>query len=397
MILRRLAAALTVSLVLAMAGDASPARAGSTFDAVAAADLVRISVNLEPAILQADLVDVGALTTQARLTSLGDSTAYAATPYPGELVTVLPGLLTGLLQLPLQLPTYPLLASASYPAAPHQAIDVATLHLSADSLTDDSSAKVRDGASAANASVTVDRGADIVDAAADATLGSFDVGSLVSIGGVRSSAHVQRGSDGALDRTSDFSVASLTVLGQRLRLGPEGLELAGVTVPGGLDAALEPLAALLDALAGQGIELRVLEAQDTVDGVVSAGLQLTQRLDTGINGILATLTVTVGRLAVSIAGGTAPGPAPTSPSSTAAPGSPTGVGAPFGTSTSVVRPDGTVGPGGSDGEGAALTSALSPEMADGGRFYPVLVVAAVVLTAVVDVFRKRGVKLTWLS
>ena len=401
--IRRLALAVVAASVLAMAGDTTPARAALTFEAVSASDLVRQTVSTEPAVLVSNLVDLGALTAQARLTSLGDSTAYASSPYPGELLTVAPGLANSLTSLPVDLPQYPLIATTTYPATAHQDVGAATLNMTADSHADDSSASVHDGASSANASVTVDRAAQVVTASADATLGSFQVGSFMSVGGVRASARVTRGADGQLVRQSDFSVAAITVLGQQVRLGQSGLELAGSSVPLGLGAAVDPLASLLASLASRGVTMRVVDARDTEEGVQSGGLEISQTVDTGINGIVGTLTTTIGRLSVSVSGratsfGQPSGPLPSSALPSLPAGSESGPSARPSTvpsSSSTSNASGST-PVASAVEGSPVSS-LRPELADGGRFYPVLVLVAAAMAAVMDVFRKRGVRLTWLS
>lgn len=246
---RNTVAAIALSLGLGFGVTAFPfsAAAASPFEATAATDLVRVGLTLDPALVQADLVDAGALTTQTRLTSLGDSVAFSSTPYPGSLPTAAPGLLTGLLGLPMSLPDYPLLVSSSYPSDPDDYLSVGTLSMSALSEADHGDARINDGANAASASVRADRGSGEVTAQAEATVGSLELGAI-SIGGIRTSASVTRGADGQLERESEFSVASVNILGQQLLLTEDGLELPGASLPLGVGSAVDPVGDLLASL-----------------------------------------------------------------------------------------------------------------------------------------------------
>lgn len=386
---RNTAVAITLSLGLwlGLGFTANPpsAAAASPFEATASTDLVRIGGTLEPAILVPELVDAGALTTQTRLTSLGDSMAFCSTPYPGSLPTALPGMATGLFHLPISLPEYPLLVSSSYPSEPDGHLNVGTLSMSASSAEDHSDARINDGANAASASVRAD-GGEVV-AEAQATVGSIELGAI-SIGGIRTFASVTRAPDGQLERKSEFSVASVNILGQQLRLTENGLELPESSVPVGLGSAVDPLDALLASLSEQGIALRVLNAEETVDGVRSAGLEISRTVDTGVSA--AVVTVTLGRVNVAVSGRVGRVFVTPSVPRTSFGG---GIGSPRG-----ATPTGATDQPASTNDIAEMkASSLSPELAAGERFYPVLVIAAVALGAMTDLFRKRGVKLTWLS
>ena len=83
----------------------------------------------------------------------------------------------------------------------------------------------------------------------------------------------RRGSDGAIERSSGFEVAALTVLGQRVEFTPEALELAGEQVALELGQSTQAaLAPLLDALAATGTSVETFPAVETDSGVTAGGV-----------------------------------------------------------------------------------------------------------------------------
>src|SRR5688572_17555429 len=86
------AGSLVVSIVsLGLVWGAGSSTAASTFEAVADAQLARVLVEIDPPFLT-QFVDPGASSVQARLTSFGESSAFASNPYPGSLAVSVPGL-----------------------------------------------------------------------------------------------------------------------------------------------------------------------------------------------------------------------------------------------------------------------------------------------------------------
>ncbi|MGH2686831.1 MAG: hypothetical protein ACRDJP_15300, partial [Actinomycetota bacterium] len=134
-------AAITAVVFLVLASSPLPSSAASTFSAAAGGELVRTLIRVQPAIVLEDLLDPGALAAQASLTSFGESTAFASSPYPGALLVSLPGTLNGVLgpQLPpgtdgvLHVPDYPLYVSSSHPATPSANAHTGSGDLSAES------------------------------------------------------------------------------------------------------------------------------------------------------------------------------------------------------------------------------------------------------------------------
>src|SRR5438445_6738615 len=106
---RRAVAAIAAACVLGAGGIALPrhASAESSFNGVAGADGVRLTVFNATAPVAQTPVDGGGPTAQASLDSLGSSKAFASYPYPGDILIAVPGLLAGLTGLPAP-PGYPL-------------------------------------------------------------------------------------------------------------------------------------------------------------------------------------------------------------------------------------------------------------------------------------------------
>lgn len=405
----RIACALAILLAIVVVPGRS--QAASTFSASAGGEIVRASVRLVPPLLQEELLDPGAVAAQASLTSFGESTAFSSHPYPGSVPVALPGLVDGLVaSMPavppelgalLNVPEYPLIASSSYPGTPSSTIGIGPLSMDAQSRARESSATTSDGVNRSEARVTADDASDVVTARAAVTVGSVDLGPLVRLAGIRSSATVSQGADGEVERDTEFTVASLSVLGTQLRVTPDGLELAGVNLPLGLAGVLDPVQALLDTLAGQGTSIRFLDATETADGVISAGLVVETTFDTGINGIVATVTLTFGRTFASVSnaargglGGDGVLPDDLGPGAVDL-----GIGGGF--DLGGTTPGAVATPGGSRGPATAdqveRISALVPDETDAGGFYPVLAVAGAVFVIGISLFRKIGVRSTWTS
>jgi hypothetical protein len=419
----------------ALTGLPQPSGAASTYSATAAGEVFRVLVRVEPPVLQADLIDPGALSAQASFTSFGESTAFASDPYPGSLPVAMPGLMDGLidgtqgfppeLAKAIDLPDYPFIASSSYPNTPSAKVTAGPVVLTGDSEERASQGVAVDGGNRTEARVSADTATDTVTSRATAQLDSVDLGSLMTMRGVRSAAQVVQTAGGERKRSSEFSVASLVVLGQALRVTPAGLELAGLNVPVGGGAG--SIDSLLKSLEEQGVSLRFLAATDTADGILSAGLLVSRKFDAA-NGAVTTVQSTIGRTYAATANtarplpklgdfpagdglGTFPsggGVSPPAPGSDAPPGSlspapPAGDGGaggypPAPPAVKTAAPAGA--PAGDQVAAAPLTAAvpargLVPDRTDAGRFYPVLVLGGALLAIAVSLFRKIGVKPTW--
>lgn len=390
-------------------------QAASTFSASAGGEIVRAVVQLSPALLQEELVDPGAVTAQARLTSFGESTAFASHPYPGSLPVSAPGLIDGFLastpEVPpelaalINLPEYPLIASSSFPGNPSSTVAFGSWNLDAQSRERESAGTTTDGANRTEARVIADTISDVVTATATTAIGAVDVGPLVQLAGIRSSATVVQAADGDLERSTEFSVASLSVLGQQLRLTANGLELAGVNLPLDLDQSVDAVEELLTALADQGTAIRLIDATETSEGVISAGLVIETTFDTGINGIIATVAMTLGRTYANVSnaarpplgGGESPEGTSVGPGTGFGPGSDGGAVGAGGVPSATLQPAPTGASSSAPVDAFERISRLQPDTTDAGAFYAVLVAGASVLLVGVSLFRRIGVRTAWMS
>lgn len=415
---RPLLLGLSAIVALLAGGIAFPPRsqAASTFSASAGGEIARASVKLDPALLAEEILDPSAVTAQASLTSFGESTAFSSDPYPGAVPVSAPGLVDGLLgstpsvppavaQLA-HLPNYPLIATSSYPGTPSATVNLGPVSMDAQSRARESSATTADGANKTVARVSADEATDVVTATATSTIGGVDLGPAAQLSGIRSTATVTQAADGKPVRSTDFTVASLSVLGTQLKVTKTGIELAGINIPGGLGQVLDPVQKLLDALRGRGTSIRFVDAQETTEGIISAGLVIQSTFATGINGIVATVTMTVGRTFANVSNAARPGldGGPKVPSSPVDLGSGVELGSTPGLGASTGLPSlgvPALSPGAPSRSVAADQTerirALSPDRTDAGTFYPVLALGGAVFVIGISLFRKIGVRSTWTS
>jgi hypothetical protein len=295
------AAGLTGTVLAGSGAGAGAGAASAAGSGAATADVVRLSVTAPGASLSDKVVDLGGPTARARLDEVAGNDGFAAYPHPGDAV-LSAGLAAGATGVPL--PSYPLVAAATYPATPEAKVEYPGYALSARAGADEAAATARSGAAgeavvaAADATTTVRREAGAVTAVATATADAVRLGPL-QLTALRSEATVTRAANGEVRRRSDFT-ARLSVGDTTVRLGNGGVVVAGSEVP---VAGVEPLTAALDQA---GLSLEYLQAHDTDDGVVSAGLVVKSvRPVEGVGTGVVTTTMTVGRTAVS-AGRTAP-------------------------------------------------------------------------------------------
>jgi hypothetical protein len=425
-----------VALGLLARPPAGPAEPAASFEAVASGGLIQTLVRVEPAIVQSDLLDPGAVTAQARLTSLGDSTAFASHPYPGAFPLSLPGLASSaVLQGSASVPEYPFVAASSHPSRPEACVSAGSMALSARSRGDDTTGEAADGVNRAAASAAVDRGSGRVTARAEAELVTFDLGPSLSLTGLRSTATTTRSPGGEVQRRTEFTVDRLLILGREVRVTPDGLELAGTTVAPGLAGPASTLNGLMAALATGGTTIKVLPPVEIENGATSAGLEISQRVDMKVQGAsVVTVTSVLGRSSTWVADRVqAPAPVGLLPGDTIGPvgaADPAALGprvAPASGPGPAVTPrpgeEGTeggfpAGPGpdaatafgdggaavaSGGGEPSALTArpaglrSIVPERSHAGTFYPVLVLGGAALVALTSLLRKWGVKPAWTS
>ncbi len=224
-------------------------------------------------------IDGGGPVAMAGLDSLGSSSALASNPYPGDVFLAGPGLAAGAFGAP-SLPGYPFIARADYPVTPQQSASTPFGDFNATAAPDAAAATATTGGGSGDYQIgrAVSRAgvkalADTVVSEAQSTAEAIQLGAL-HIGGVHASAKVVLRPDGTLERTADVGFDNATVAGTPVVFTPTGVVPApGVSAPAGPTPAQE--------LAATGIDVVQLSKENTADGIVSGGLQITKKQDFG--------------------------------------------------------------------------------------------------------------------
>ena len=294
------AGALIMTVALAMPRTV---HAATTFEAVAAADGIRVAMRVPNAPVTDTPVDGGGPSAQAVLNSAGVSRAFAAHPHPGEAVVTGPGTVAGFTGGQVNPPAYPFAVSSDHPTVPEQANEQGPYILKASSAERRSGSEARVGADSGPV-VTARASVDVDDAVVATAAATSDVSLLVvgdaRFGRVLSTATVTRAADGTLTRSSDLQVTGFTVGGTSVAIGPGGLTLPGGAVP------LPPTDPVQKVLADAGITVTYLAAQPQSTGVVAPGLAITAPVQTPDGG-KATVTYTLGQASAAVAGVPVPG------------------------------------------------------------------------------------------
>jgi hypothetical protein len=263
---------------LALAQGEAAGDAG-TFHASAEASGASVVVSAPEFLIAEKLADVAAPKAEAALDGLGTSRALASYPYPGEAALTTPGLVAASTGLPSP-PGYPFVASSAFPSTPEAKVDQPGYRLEARSAEAESSAQATAGAepaglvvglSSATAEAARDAGSGVVSAASSALARTIEVAGVFQAGTITAQARISQTPGAPLVRESRLSAEALTVAGQQVALSEEGLVLAETEVP------LADTASVAKALADAGVGVRYLAPVELPDGVVSAGLAVTQR------------------------------------------------------------------------------------------------------------------------
>ena len=389
-------------LALAALGGLLPADPGSAaargFGARASAAGFRVQAGATYFPLTPTPVDAGGPVAQASLDSLGNSLAFASFPYPGDVVVALPGLAAGF-GVP-GLPPYPFSVASSYPDAGEQKAAFPFGDLSASSRRDTSTGEATAGVPGVMQSVrgqaTVSKASDEIVTASSAGEASVVTIGPLSIAKVRSSAAVTLLPDGTLKRESTLELSGATVDGVSVTLTPEGLRTPAGAAPFPSNADLESV------LSGAGMHVTYIGTEETTDGVISAGLQITRQQEAGAQGT-ASSTLILGQASAAVGGPPAPstfGEQGLAPSE----GSSFGVGSvPFDeTATGDAAPGVSVGTAGSGhrtravGASPAAVARPAPLFNVAGT-YLIVVLAALLSLCVAAVVRIAGVRRKWSS
>jgi hypothetical protein len=385
------------------AGLRSPAARGDTafgFEGTASAGGIQVFAKAAQDPVQ-NQYEASSPTVSALVNSEPDSQAFAANPYPGKDV----------LSLAASLPTGPLPApevvTSGSPGTPKQEMSQPGYTISAESTQTSSHGHGETGASsgdtasvgsvAADAQVTAT--ASSVTSTATSSAHAFAAGPL-AIAGVLTKAVATLDSSGRTTLRSSIAAGDVTVNGTRVGLGPDGLEIAGTTVP------LPDASPVTTALEQAGITVTYVKETKTPTGVTapavlihvtdpggqsdtpyvlgqaSAGVAPQASFDTGTGDTIDTGTGTTGTT----------GGSSTSGSSTASGGAPAVL--PGGQSTSTAPAGGSSPAVAGPDSGRSLVPAASSAdtIAGGGLFYFVLVIAAAAALGTGQLMRLLGVR-----
>jgi hypothetical protein len=288
----------------------------NAFTAVAAADAMRDNVTYPDAPLSSNVEDTGAPTAQSSVDGLGNSTAYAAFPYPGESALSGPGLASGVVKQ--SLPDYPLIVSSSDPLRPKQSLQQGPLDLSAQSTptTSVGSATFGQGTEdngvgrlSATASSTVAGPVLTAEAHSDAEV--VTVAGVLRIGSVHAVAVARRAADGTISKRSELAVSQASVAGVGVEITAQGVVVAGQAQP------VPTVGPVADALRSAGVTVTLVTPEETPSQIISGGVVITQTQDVG--GQKAKHTYTFGRAVASVfalSGATVAGGQEAAPSAT---------------------------------------------------------------------------------
>jgi hypothetical protein len=256
------------------AGSAASGEEFNSFHVLATADGLRMTVGVPDApVVVTQFADIGAPTSQAVLSSLGESAGFAAIPYPGDMVVNPPFTALGVPALP----GYPLIARSNNPTEPEQNVTQPgyELHSKSDAASTDVAAQMAVSDSQqqrllrTRSSSNVVRGAtSTLEGRAEAVTEGFAAGPL-QIARVRAAAKLV--ADGSQDPKPEatLEVVGMEVAGQQVAVTRNGLTLAGSSVP------LPDHAPVLAALAEAGIAVRYLDGAISDGTAVSPTLEIT--------------------------------------------------------------------------------------------------------------------------
>lgn len=310
----------------AIASSDVGAQASGAFTATARADSYQVTV-VDRAL---PLVPEGIVTTsvssaQVLLNSLGQSQGFAAGP-DLDFVATLPPTANGLLggQAP-PLPDYPLQVTSDHPTQGESIQELGPYRLEARSTAHSSFAQNRAGLSTTSpallsvvsaADVTRDESTGAVTARASTTTDPVQVGGLLQIGRIESTASATALPDEPPALTSSFTVGALTIAGVAVEIDENGVSVADSTIP--LDAT--PVA---ESLAGAGISLALVPEERTDTSIISAGLSIEYSTDVPTQGKVTTRFV-LGRTSASADASAPPARRPVGPvNASVSPPSPT--------------------------------------------------------------------------
>jgi hypothetical protein len=319
-------AAAFVTVVVVGAGFAAvtPAAAAGGFRAAATGVGMRMTITAANAPATSTVIDDAAPIAAALVDSLGTSQAFASLPYPGDTAVSAPNLVPAALPGAPTPPAYPFFVSSDYPLRPEESRSAGPeLSARSDALASRARAAlappglegIRQGVLRTEAvAARGDDGAVVASSTGDAV--GLEVGAL-QIGRLHSVAEVRYAPDGTVTRRSSLEVLGARVGATELQVTPAGISVAGQT----LAVTPDPLRSVL---AGAGIDVRYLPEEPTADGVMAAGIRITEERNVPSLGAVR-VTYLLGQVSASVtaaASGAESPPVSPAPSIPAAPSPP---------------------------------------------------------------------------
>jgi len=398
---------------------------------VATAQGLRVTYTVPGYLVVETLVDGGGPVAQAKLDMSGSYVGFGSLPYPGENVIAAPGLY-GVATGQSAPAHYPFYVEANYPLArqaeltdpsgsyglkatanPKQVVGTAQfLAGSADALA---------SGFATHTAATLDDGGKLTTKAESLTRG-VDVKGVLQIAKVTSTSEtvLAPGAKAPVTKTQ-LLIEGATVAGQGVVIGPDGVKLAGQSVPGAPDDYSKQLNA---ALTSAGIAVRTVRGDKVAGGSSSDVLEILSTQTVPVPGApVGTMTYHIGSaLSYVLGAGGAATPLAVGGSLNAAGGgasdvqSTAGAGADTSSAASSSGVSGAAQPSAlAGGASGVSTSNLSGGPASNAArraspalfardlrsttrwFYAVLAIGGAALLFATALWRRKGVQATWLS
>lgn len=311
---RVLAAVAVVAAVAGWGPTMAPASAeldaSSQWSASARADAMAIEyLNTNAPVFGAEPVIYGTPASAGSLVdSVGQSFAFAAAPYPGDIMVGMAdngnGALVGA-GFPGIFQSYPFYVRSEHPIAPNKVQDQSGNRLMASSEQYRSSSDARSGLitgdflaalqAQASSLSSVDPNTGELTALADSRLDAFRLTDKLQIGRSVAHAKVIRVAGGELKKESSFTLGSIIVNGVEMSYGDQGFKFGDQK--GQSPGDPKPL---FDALKAVGITVEILPAKGTDTSIESAGMKISQVTDYGAG--KQRISFIIGRVSASVTG-----------------------------------------------------------------------------------------------
>jgi hypothetical protein len=288
---------------------------GSQYKASARADAMAIEyLNTAAPVFAENAIIYGTPATAiSALDSVGQSTALAAAPYPGDVMIGMPdnfkGVVAGFGGPADIFPTYPFAVTSSHPIKPDSVQDQSGNRLVAHSEQHASRSDARSGLitgdvlaalqAQASSAVSVDDTTGKLLAEADSRLDAFKLTDKLQIGKSTAHAKITREAGQAVVKESSFTIGSITVNGTSISYSDKGFQAGDQSPP-----SEKPPAGFFDALKSAGITIEFLPAAGTDTSIESAGLRISQVQKMGP--ATQRISFTIGHVSASIDGEASP-------------------------------------------------------------------------------------------